>query len=123
VSSASTLSTLSTMSNISSMSGSSMSSMSGSSVSGSDISLSSMTMDSIDFDQSVSVSKPKGGVVSSGDDDDSDSPVVRYINHLVLEAFRLRASDIHVEPGKFDIKVRYRIDGILHQMPTPPKRA
>lgn len=120
VSSASTLSTLSTMSNVSSMA-SSMSSM-GSSVSGSDISLSSITMDSMAFDQSVSVSKPTGGVVVD-DDEDSDSPVVRYINHLILEAFRLRASDIHVEPGKFDVKVRYRIDGILHLMPTPPKRA
>lgn len=121
VSSASTLSTLSTMSNVSSMA-SSMSSM-GSSVSGSDISLSSISMDSVDFNDSISVSKPVGGVVSGDDDDDSDSPVVRYINHLILEAFRLRASDIHVEPGKFDVKVRYRIDGILHLMPTPPKRA
>ncbi len=120
VSSASTLSTLSTMSNVSSMA-SSMSSM-GSNVSGSDISLSSISMDSIDFNDSVSVSKPKGSVIM-GDDDDSNSPVVKYINHLILEAFRLRASDIHVEPGKYDVKVRYRIDGILHLMPTPPKRA
>ena len=119
VSSASTLSTLSTMSNVSSMA-SSMSSM-GSNVSGSDISLSSISMDSIDFND-VSVSKPTGGVVMA-DDDDSNSPVVKYINHLILEAFRLRASDIHVEPGKYDVKVRYRIDGILHLMPTPPKRA
>jgi type II secretory ATPase GspE/PulE/Tfp pilus assembly ATPase PilB-like protein len=57
------------------------------------------------------------------DDDDADSPVVRYINYLILEAFRLRASDIHVEPGKRDVKIRYRIDGILHLMPPPPKRA
>jgi type II secretory ATPase GspE/PulE/Tfp pilus assembly ATPase PilB-like protein len=35
----------------------------------------------------------------------------------------LRASDIHVEPGKRDVKIRYRIDGILHLMPPPPKRA
>ncbi|HRK33279.1 MAG TPA: ATPase, T2SS/T4P/T4SS family [Candidatus Hydrogenedentes bacterium] len=120
VSSASTLSTLSTMSNVSSMA-SSMSSM-GSNLSGGEMSMSSISMDSVDFDQSVSVSRPSGGIVTD-DDEDSDSPVVRYINHLVLEAFRLRASDIHVEPGKHDVKVRYRIDGILHLMPTPPKRA
>ncbi|MBX7258566.1 MAG: GspE/PulE family protein [Candidatus Hydrogenedentes bacterium] len=118
VSSASTMSTLSTMSNVSSMA-SSMSSM-GSSMSASDISLSSISMDSVDFDGDMGVSNATPG---GEDDDDSDSPVVRYINHLILEAFRLRASDIHVEPGKFDVKVRYRIDGVLHLMPTPPKRA
>ncbi|MFA6240569.1 MAG: ATPase, T2SS/T4P/T4SS family [Candidatus Hydrogenedentales bacterium] len=118
VSSASTMSTLSTMSNVSSMA-SSMSSM-GSSMSASDISLSSISMDSVDFDGDMGVSSNTPG---GDDEDDSDSPVVRYINHLILEAFRLRASDIHVEPGKFDVKVRYRIDGVLHLMPPPPKRA
>ncbi|MCP4642322.1 MAG: Flp pilus assembly complex ATPase component, partial [bacterium] len=113
VSSASTMSTLSTMSNVSSM-GSSLSSV-GSSMSASDISMSSISVDSVDFDS------PMGDV--GDDDDDSDSPVVRYINNMILEAFRLRASDIHVEPGKMDLKVRYRIDGVLHLMPTPPKRA
>ena len=118
VSSASTLSTLSTMSNVSSMA-SSMSSMGsnmGSSMSASDISLSSISVDSVDMDSSLG-----GGLAD--DDDDADSPVVRYINHLILEAFRLRASDIHVEPAKRDVKIRYRIDGILHLMPPPPKRA
>ncbi|MBN2308462.1 MAG: Flp pilus assembly complex ATPase component TadA [Candidatus Hydrogenedentes bacterium] len=114
VSSASTMSTLSTMSNVSSM-GSSLSSV-GSSMSASDISLSSISVDSVDFDADTA-----GG--SDAADEDSDNPVVRYINNLILEAFRLRASDIHVEPGKFDLKVRYRIDGVLHEMPTPPKRA
>ena len=117
VSSQSTMSTLSTMSNVSSMSsmGSSMSSI-GSSMSASDISLSSISVDSVDFDADM-------GPGIADDDDDSDSPVVRYINNLILEAFRLRASDIHVEPGKADLKVRYRIDGVLHAMKPPPKRA
>ncbi|MCC6697626.1 MAG: Flp pilus assembly complex ATPase component TadA [Candidatus Hydrogenedentes bacterium] len=114
VSSASTMSTLSTMSNVSSMA-SSMSSV-GSSMSASDISLSSISVDSVDMESSL------GGALAD-DDEDADSPVVRYINHLILEAFRLRASDIHVEPGKMDVKIRYRIDGILHLMPPPPKRA
>jgi type IV pilus assembly protein PilB len=115
VSSASTMSTLSTMSNVSSL-GSSLSSI-GSSMSASDISLSSISVDSVDFDADV------GGAGADDVDDDGDSPVVRYINNLILEAFRLRASDIHVEPGKFDCKIRYRIDGVLQQMPSPPKRA
>jgi type IV pilus assembly protein PilB len=112
VSSASTMSTLSSMSGASSMS--SLSSMSG------DMSMSSMSMDSIDFDESIGGS----GVETPGaDDEDGDSPVVKYVHHLILEAFRLRASDIHIEPGKMDVKVRYRIDGVMHQMPNPPKRA
>lgn len=114
VSSASSMSTLSTMSNVSSMD-SSLSSM-GSSMSASDISLSSISVDSVDFDQDTPV--PGQGE----DDADDDNAVVRYINNLILEAFRLRASDIHVEPGKLDLKVRYRIDGVLHLMPPPPKR-
>ena len=110
VSSASTMSTLSTMSNVSSLD-SAMSSVS--SMSASDISMSSISVDATDFD-----------VGSSTDtEDDDDHPVVRYVHNLILEAFRLRASDIHVEPGKYDVKIRYRIDGVLHMMPLPPKRA
>jgi len=114
VSSASSMSTLSTMSNVSSMA-SSLSSVG--SMSASDISLDSISMESIDFD----ASQTPGGV----DDDmgDDDSPVVKYINYLILEAFRTRASDIHIEPAKMDLKIRYRIDGVLHLMPPPPKRA
>jgi type IV pilus assembly protein PilB len=101
------------MSNLSSM-GSSMSSLG--SMSGSDMSLSSISMDSVDFDDA---NMPGG----AEDDEDDDSPIVRYVHHLILEAFRLRASDIHVEPSKLDVKVRYRIDGVLQEMPLPPKRA
>jgi type IV pilus assembly protein PilB len=110
VSSASSMSTLSTMSNVSSLD-SAMSSVS--SMSASDISMSSISVDATDF-----------GVSGGADaEDDDDHPVVRYVHNLILEAFRLRASDIHVEPGKYDVKIRYRIDGVLHMMPLPPKRA
>ncbi len=110
VSSASSMSTLSTMSNLSSLD-SSMSSMG--SMSQSDISLSSISIDAMDAD-----------ALGGGDDDDGDdSPVMRYVNQLILEAFRLRASDIHVEPSRADVKVRYRVDGVMQLMPPPPKRA
>jgi len=114
VSSASTLSTLSTMSNLSSMN-SSMSSLD--SMSASDISLDSISVDGVNFDGERSA---PGTPVEEEDD---DSPVIRYVHNLILDAFRLRASDIHIEPGKRDVKVRYRIDGVLHEMPLPPKRA
>lgn len=112
VSSASTMSTLSTMSNLSSQD-SSLSS--ASSMSASDISLKSISVGNVELEGDASIS----GI----DEDDDDSPVVRYVHNLIYDAFRLRASDIHVEPGKRDVKVRYRIDGVLHQMPLPPKRA
>ena len=112
VSSASTMSTLSTMSNLSSQD-SSLSS--ASSMSASDISLKSISVGNVELEGDASI--------SGLDEDDDDSPVVRYVHNLIYDAFRLRASDIHVEPGKRDVKVRYRIDGVLHQMPLPPKRA
>ena len=118
VSSASTMSTLSTMSNMSSLD-SSMGSLG--SLSSQSMSMSSMSMDSLDVDDANLPGVSTGG--AGDEDDDDDSPVVRYVQHMIMEAFRLRASDIHVEPGKFDIKVRYRIDGVLHLMPAPPKRA
>jgi type II secretory ATPase GspE/PulE/Tfp pilus assembly ATPase PilB-like protein len=78
-------------------------------------------MSSISIDQ-----MDKDGFSSTGDgteDADDNSPVMRYVNQMILEAFRLRASDIHVEPSKADVKVRYRIDGVMQLMPPPPKRA
>lgn len=112
-SSASSMSSLSSMSNMGSLD-SSMSSMG--SLSASDISMSSIGLDGVDED--------KGKVTMEGvDDDDQDNPVVRYVHQMILEAFRLRASDIHVEPGKTDVKVRYRVDGVMQLMPIPPKRA
>jgi len=113
VSSASSMSTLSTMSNLSSLD-SSMSSLG--SMSASDISMSSIGMDSIDKDGFAP------GMDGTEEADD-DSPVMRYVNQMILEAFRLRASDVHVEPSKTDVKVRYRIDGVMQVMPPPPKRA
>lgn len=112
VSSASTLSTLSTMSNLSSLDSSA-----GSlgSLSGSDMSMSSLSVDSLDVDDA--------SLQGLDEEDDENSPVVRYVHHLIMEAFRLRASDIHIEPAKFDVKIRYRVDGVLHVMPLPPKRA
>ena len=114
VSSASSMSSLSTMSNMSSMD-SSMGSLG--SMSADDISMGSISMDGLELDEAAA---GEGGV---GAEDDSNSPVMKYVHQMVLEAFRLRASDIHIEPGKTDVKVRYRVDGVMQLMPLPPKRA
>ncbi|MBB6391640.1 GspE/PulE family protein [Microbacterium thalassium] len=49
-------------------------------------------------------------------DGDSDAPVVRFVNLLIAQAINDRASDIHVEPGERQLTVRFRIDGVLHEM-------
>ena len=50
-----------------------------------------------------------------------ESPIVRLVNLLISQAIADRASDIHVEPGERDVRVRYRIDGVLHEVMRPPK--
>lgn len=50
------------------------------------------------------------------DDADADAPVVRFVNLLIAQAINDRASDIHVEPGENQLTVRFRIDGVLHEM-------
>lgn len=50
-----------------------------------------------------------------------DAPIVRYVNLLILQALNERASDIHVEPTSDQLRIRYRIDGVLHDMSTAPR--
>ena len=50
-----------------------------------------------------------------------DAPIVRYVNLLVLQALNERASDIHVEPTAENLRIRYRIDGVLHDISTAPR--
>jgi len=49
-----------------------------------------------------------------------DTPVVRYVNKLLLDAINKGASDIHLEPYEKFVRVRYRLDGILHEIARPP---
>lgn len=53
----------------------------------------------------------------------SDAPIIKLVNHILYQAVKRGASDIHIEPYERDVHVRYRIDGILHEGMTPPKRA
>src|SRR5438270_10045611 len=54
--------------------------------------------------------------------DESDAPVVKLCNLIIQEAVSLRASDIHIEPFADRIRVRYRIDGVLVERDSPPRR-
>ena len=59
-------------------------------------------------------------VVSEAFED--DAPIVRFVNLLISQAIQDRASDIHIEPGEHEVRVRYRIDGVLHEMQRAPKQ-
>ena len=52
----------------------------------------------------------------------SEAPVIRLVNLIISRAVESRASDIHIEPFERDLKIRYRIDGILYDVESPPKR-
>ena len=52
---------------------------------------------------------------------DDAAPIIRFVSLLILEAFRTRASDIHLEPLEKRFRLRYRIDGVLNQQKDPPK--
>ena len=54
-------------------------------------------------------------------DDTSDAPIIKLVNLMLSQAVKGRASDIHIEPSQTKLKIRYRVDGILYDMLSPPK--
>jgi len=72
---------------------------------------SSLTLESMVFDQSL----------MKDEDPDDEGPVIKLVTRLILEAFRHRASDIHIEPSQNEVTVRYRIDGELQKVRPIPK--
>jgi len=77
--------------------------------------LAEFTDTAIDFTETESAS----GLASA---DDSDAPVVKLVNLVIQEAISLRASDIHIEAFADRVRVRYRIDGVLVERDSPPRR-
>ena len=73
------------------------------------------------------IAEPLEGI---GDDEDvahlrdmaSEVPVIRLVNQMLVRALESRASDVHIEPFENQLKVRYRIDGILHETESPPRQ-
>jgi type IV pilus assembly protein PilB len=59
-------------------------------------------------------------VVSTIDPQGEDAPIVRYVNSLIEQAIQNRASDLHLEPTEHDLRVRFRIDGVLHEIDRVP---
>ncbi|MDD5351140.1 MAG: type II/IV secretion system protein, partial [Chthoniobacteraceae bacterium] len=50
-----------------------------------------------------------------------DASIIRFVNQILSDAVSMRASDIHVEPFEHELRIRYRIDGILQEIPVPPQ--
>jgi type IV pilus assembly protein PilB len=70
--------------------------------------------------QSINLTAPEGATkVESGAEPD-DVPVVRFINKILLDAIKKGASDVHFEPYEKEFRIRYRNDGMLHEIASPP---
>jgi general secretion pathway protein E/type IV pilus assembly protein PilB len=63
-----------------------------------------------------------GKLDDDGGEVDADGPLIRLVNQIIVDAFKLRASDIHLEPLEKRFRLRYRIDGVMQEMKSPPKR-
>ncbi|MGV3713284.1 GspE/PulE family protein [Pseudolysinimonas sp.] len=60
-------------------------------------------------------------VLAAAEPTEDDAPIVRFVNLLISQAIQDHASDIHIEPAERELQVRYRIDGVLHEMQRAPK--
>ena len=61
-------------------------------------------------------------LMGEGEANEGDAPIIRMVSTLLLEAYTNRASDIHLEPLEKKFRVRFRIDGVLQEMHSPPKK-
>jgi general secretion pathway protein E/type IV pilus assembly protein PilB len=62
------------------------------------------------------------GVDDNTEGGDADAPIIKMVFGIIMDAYRLKASDIHLEPLEKRLRLRYRMDGVLQEMRDPPKR-
>lgn len=72
-------------------------------------------------DTAIDFTETEGGS-GTANDDSGDAPVIKLVNLIIQEAVALRASDMHIEPFVDRVRVRYRIDGVLVERDSPPRR-
>jgi type IV pilus assembly protein PilB len=72
----------------------------------------------------VEIVTPQADIATGGDamTVEGDAPLIRLVNQIIIDAFKMRASDIHLEPLAKRFRLRYRIDGMMHEVKSPPKR-
>jgi type IV pilus assembly protein PilB len=61
-------------------------------------------------------------VISENETSANDAPIVRFVNAIIAQAVQDRASDIHIEPEEHSLRIRYRIDGVLHEIQKESKK-
>jgi type II secretion system protein E len=76
------------------------------------------TLDEMGKDEPIELLVGEDKEITEGD---QEASVIKFINQIVWEAYKERATDIHFEPAEDELRIRYRIDGILHQTPMPPQ--
>ena len=75
-----------------------------------------------EIDLGLSSDRATDTKIEDGVETDTDAPIIKLVGLVIMEAYRNRASDIHIEPLEKRLRVRYRIDGVLHEVDNPPKR-
>ena len=63
----------------------------------------------------------EGGAVNADESGEGDAPIIRLVTAIIVEAYKMHASDIHMEPLEKRYRIRYRVDGVLREVDAPPK--
>jgi general secretion pathway protein E/type IV pilus assembly protein PilB len=77
------------------------------------------TIDTLDDEAGLQVVDENGGEDNNLDEAAEDASIIRFVNQVLKDAIDLRASDVHLEPFEDELRIRYRIDGILQEVPVP----
>ena len=79
------------------------------------------TLDRLIADNQIDLDQDVGTSVGDLSNLDQEASVVKFVNQVIWEAHHDRGTDIHIEPMENDLRIRYRIDGVLHPTPLPPQ--
>ena len=79
------------------------------------------TLDRLIADNQIDLDQDSGTSVGDLSNLDQEASVVKFVNQVIWEAHHDRGTDIHIEPLENDLRIRYRIDGVLHPTPLPPQ--
>ena len=79
------------------------------------------TLDRLIADNTLDLDDAVGTAVGDLSNLDQDASVVKFVNQIIWECHHDRGTDIHIEPMENDLRIRYRIDGVLHPTPLPPQ--
>jgi general secretion pathway protein E/type IV pilus assembly protein PilB len=77
------------------------------------------TIDTLDEETALQVVDDSGVTDNNLDEAAEDASIIRFVNQVLKDAIDLRASDIHLEPFEDELRIRYRIDGVLQEIPVP----